>query len=252
MSELISVRQILAEYASNEYSAELLLKHAIEHLKMTQQQAEPQRVTMAHMDALHKAIDHVAALQNNRLRFRSACEISGDKHPEYVRGYEAAMDAVCRARKKQAEPVGVVREFHVDWHDQKPQQGTHLYTYGSLGPSLLEQSDLEFIAARLGRVANRVGYPMPSGDSQFIVSVSGSILGGIASMLDKKQQEQPAPIPTSERLPTEADADCHGRVWVYGLDKDRWIMTHWMNAKRGDYWLPTGLTLPPTPGDSDE
>lgn len=43
MTHLISVRQILAEYASNEYSAELLLKHAIEHLKMTQQQAEPVR-----------------------------------------------------------------------------------------------------------------------------------------------------------------------------------------------------------------
>lgn len=41
----------------------------------------------------------------DRLRFQSACEISGDKHPEYVRGYEAAMDAVCRARKQQAEPV---------------------------------------------------------------------------------------------------------------------------------------------------
>ena len=34
----------------------------------------------------------------DRLRFRSACEISGDKHPEYVRGYEAAMDAVCKAQ----------------------------------------------------------------------------------------------------------------------------------------------------------
>lgn len=55
-------------------------------LKQQKQQAEPQRVTMAHMDALHKAIGHVATLQNNRLRFKSACEISGDKHPEYVRG----------------------------------------------------------------------------------------------------------------------------------------------------------------------
>lgn len=36
--------------------------------------------------------------QQDRLRFKSACEISGDKHPEYVRGYEAAMDAVCMAQ----------------------------------------------------------------------------------------------------------------------------------------------------------
>jgi len=187
----------------------------------------------------------------DRLRFKSACEISGDKHPEYVRGYEAAMNAVCRARKQQAAPVGVVREFHVDWRDHKPPEGTELYSYGSLGPSLLEQSDLEFIAARLGRVAKRVGYPMPSGDAQFIVSVSGSILGEIARILDgdtREKQAQPAPIPTSDRLPTEADADCDGRVWVYGLDKNRWIMTHWMNARRCDYWLPTGLKMPPAPG----
>lgn len=75
MSELIPIQQILKEYDSNEYSAELLLKHAIEHLKITQQQAD-----------------------QDRLRYKSACEISGDKHPEYVRGYEAAMDAVCKAQ----------------------------------------------------------------------------------------------------------------------------------------------------------
>lgn len=34
----------------------------------------------------------------DQLRFKSACEISGEKHPEYVRGYEAAMDAVYRGR----------------------------------------------------------------------------------------------------------------------------------------------------------
>lgn len=93
-------------------------------------------------------------------------------------------------------PVGVVREFHVDWHVNTPPEGTELYSYGSLGPSLLEQSDLEFIAARLGRVAKRVGYPMPEGDAQHIVSMSGSILGAIAYILDgdtREKQAQPAP-----------------------------------------------------------
>ena len=62
----------------------------------------------------------------------------------------------------------------------------------ALGPSLLEQSDLDFIAARLGRVARRVGYPMPDGDAQFIVSVSGSILGGIDHAIQLLQQQAPA------------------------------------------------------------
>lgn len=124
------------------------------------------------------------------------------------------------------EPVGVVREFHVDWRGQTPPQGTQLYASNpkQLGPSLLEQSDLDFIAARLGRVAKRVGYPMPSGDSQFIVSVSGSILGGIASMLDKQQQSQPAPIPTDWR-PIETAPEVKGDYFwcfiAWGPDGDQ-------------------------------
>lgn len=62
------------------------------------------------------------------------------------------------------------------------------------------------------------------------------------------------PIPTSERLPTEADADCDGRVfvWMHASRGKCWLMTHWMNARHGDYWLPTGLKMPPAPGGSDE
>ena len=30
------------------------------------------------------------------LRFTSACELDGPKHPEYVKGWEAAMDAMCK------------------------------------------------------------------------------------------------------------------------------------------------------------
>lgn len=267
----------------------------------------------------------------DRLRFQSACEISGDKHPEYVRGYEAAMDAACRARKQQAEPVeyqrrmrplwdsqvvwtpwekctkgtyedcirvpvlhdwehqvralytapqaqpsgnpvGVVREFHVDWRDHKPPEGTELYSYGSLGPSLLEQSDLEFIAARLGRVAKRVGYPMPSGDAQFIVSVSGSILGAIARILDgdtREKQAQPAPIPTAWQPIESAPDDVHVLVhyakhitdldagWAWGDDDLRtfvakkydllWVQSVGFGEEvifEPTHWQP----LPPAPG----
>ena len=103
---------------------------------MTQQQAEPSQVPTGHVylpeitpemwEALGDtdvmtwidgpqwtqiAVDFASMLpvkmpaqqpDQDRLRFQSACEISGEKHPEYVRGYEAAMDAVC---KQQAEPV---------------------------------------------------------------------------------------------------------------------------------------------------
>lgn len=95
----------------------------------------------------------------DQLRFKSACEISGEKHPEYVRGYEAAMDAVCKA--------------------------------------------------------------------------------------------QPAPIPTSERLPTQDDADCQCDVWAYH-NKYGWDLYYWASVRQHPdmfiFWLPTGLKMPPAPG----
>ena len=39
----------------------------------------------------------VSPQQTDQLRFTSACEIAGPKHPEYVRGYEAAIDGVCKS-----------------------------------------------------------------------------------------------------------------------------------------------------------
>lgn len=176
---------------------------------MTQQQAEPQRVTMAHMDALHKAIDYVASLQNDRLRYKSACEISGEKHPEYVRGYEAAMDTVCKARQ-QAEPVEY--QFYDPatdrWHG--------------------------FMNERHRIATEEAGYKIRA--------------------LYTAPQAQTAPIPTAERLPTEADADCDGRVfvWMHASRGKCWLMTHWLNARHGDYWLPIGLKMPPAPGGSDD
>lgn len=54
-----------------------------------------------------KAIKVVSApqpvQQPDQLRFSSACEISGPKHPEYVKGYEAAMEV--KAREQQPIPT---------------------------------------------------------------------------------------------------------------------------------------------------
>lgn len=62
----------------------------------------------------------------------------------------------------------------------------------------------------------------------------------------------PRPIQTSERLPTEADADCFGNVWArlavadrYDLYPLRFVMSC---PEAFDYWQPTGLTRPAEPG----
>lgn len=128
-------------------SALLFAQHV---LRMAQQQAEPQRVTMAHMDALHKAIDHVAALQNNRLRFRSACEISGDKHPEYVRGYEAAMDAVCKAQRFTATDEAQPAPIPTAWQpiETAPTDVFHvrgLWVHDKDGAPLYFETDAGFV-----------------------------------------------------------------------------------------------------------
>jgi len=65
------------------------------------------------------------------------------------------------------------------------------------------------------------------------------------------QPEQPAPISTIERLPTEADADCCGQVWALNPCTTRkWWVTHWTylaSNHRYTHWLPTGLTRPQNP-----
>lgn len=67
-------------------------------------------------------------------------------------------------------------------------------------------------------------------------------------------QEHPAPVRTSERLPTEADYDCMNEIWV------RWQNGQWGRVERRvfDYrcganenicefthWMPTGIRKPP-------
>ena len=64
----------------------------------------------------------------------------------------------------------------------------------------------------------------------------------------------PSPwIPCSERLPTEADGDYNGAVWVAEdgvprLDGWRWVGNDAWRDKRGiTHWKPTGLVRPEPP-----
>lgn len=63
-------------------------------------------------------------------------------------------------------------------------------------------------------------------------------------------EAQPAPIPTSERLPTAADADPWGNVLAFSKAWDVWSFSHWGTvAKYGNtIWMPTNLTRPAAPG----
>lgn len=67
----------------------------------------------------------------------------------------------------------------------------------------------------------------------------------------QRKSAQPAPIPTSERLPTEADGDCYGNVWWWNTKKETWILLAWsasLDDRCWPHWLPTGLTRPAAPG----
>lgn len=66
----------------------------------------------------------------------------------------------------------------------------------------------------------------------------------------QRKSAQPAPIPTSERLPTEADGDCYGNVWWWNTKKETWILLAWsasLDDRCWPHWLPTGLTRPAAP-----
>lgn len=71
-------------------------------------------------------------------------------------------------------------------------------------------------------------------------------------------QAQPAPIPTSERLPTRDDADDSDHVWWWCSSPGQWELRHYIDGfvqlyrRMYTHWLPTGLTRPPAPGGSDE
>lgn len=67
-------------------------------------------------------------------------------------------------------------------------------------------------------------------------------------------QAQPAPIPTSERLPTRDDADYNDYVWWWCANPAAWELRHYRDGyvqlcqRYYTHWLPTGLTMPPAQG----
>ena len=60
-------------------------------------------------------------------------------------------------------------------------------------------------------------------------------------------QEQPAPIPTSERLPTKGDADCRLDVWAKRGGIWKLMPFDFVSPDYDECWLPTGLTRPQNP-----
>jgi hypothetical protein len=90
-----------------------------------------------------------------------------------------------------------------------------------------------------------------------VVNVSASVWDAFCEALDAieaapQQAEQPAAIPTIERLPTEADADYSGAVFAFTAFTKEWVLQHWAHVADCPnaylYWQKTGLTRPSAPG----
>jgi hypothetical protein len=119
------------------------------------------------------------------------------------------------------------------------------------------EHDHHFLAMRLRRVANLVGYKMPEGDDAFVFGVAGTILGDIARKIEEliSPVRDVAPIPTAERLPTEEDADPFSKVLAASKKEKTWGVWNYMTLRMrpDDFvcWLPTGLKQPPAPGESE-
>lgn len=77
----------------------------------------------------------------------------------------------------------------------------------------------------------------------------------LAEAQQTEQAQQPKPIPTSERLPTEADADYSGAVFAFTAFTKEWVLQHWAHVADCPnaylYWQKTGLTLPAAPDSGD-
>lgn len=83
-----------------------------------------------------------------------------------------------------------------------------------------------------------------------IAPISSLSVYGYKGMLEAVAQPlAQVPIPTIERLPTEADADPWGNVLAFSKIWDVWSFAHWGTiAKYGNtIWLPTGLARPAEP-----
>ena len=161
-----------------------------------------------------------AVQEDEQLRFKSACEISGPKHPEYVKGYEAAMDAVSKAQEQAVQPSEVPTG--------------HVYL-PEITPEMWEML----------------------GDTDVMDWIDGpqwtQIAVDFASVLPVKMPEKPAqavavPIPTSERLPTVGDGDPHGLLLAFSLTSKVWHIVKFYDVNRQEYshWI-SYLRMPQPP-----
>lgn len=55
----------------------------------------------------------------------------------------------------------------------------------------LDESDVEFLAARVKRLCVHFGYPIPDQDDRFIVGVAASLIGGVLTKLELEKRKAP-------------------------------------------------------------
>ena len=92
-------------------------------------------------------------------------------------------------------------------------------------------------------------------DSAFSFLANGHSIGQCFDMMkfakaelikSKKNKPAPRPVPTSERLPTAADADVTESVWLFNKMVSKWYLYHWRDVETAyiSHWQPTGLVRP--------
>lgn len=120
--------------------------------------------------------------------------------------------------------------------------------------------------AEADRVINRLGSSDPDFDDcaaavALIRTLIANMKGpdGFATWKDAAVAERlrrvnaqlstPRPVPTSERLPTAADADVTESVWLFNKMVSKWYLYHWRDVETAyiSHWQPTGLVRPAEP-----
>lgn len=200
----------------------------------------------------------------DRLRFKSACEISGEKHPEYVRGYEAAIDAVCMT-KQAGEPVA--------WEFQHEDTGLIDFVDPQQVEWGFEKNNPRW--QKIGPVYRWHAQAQPDGEivvtwdesqTRIIAVTRQDAEGKVLSVI---AEAQPAPIPTAwqpiETAPEGVHVLVHYAKHITDLDpKWEWesdAQRTFVAMRNADYWVQdvgigqSGIVepthwqpLPPAPG----
>lgn len=86
-------------------------------------------------------------------------------------------------------------------------------------------------------------------DTQRKAEIQVAIAEAVAGLIQPAQAVA-VPIPTSERLPTDEDADPFGEVAWWNSFDEFWQLIAWYDVPAqpiGSHWQPTGLTMPQPP-----